>query len=438
MNTLRRVLLAIVFFAIIGVSLFAVTTATPPSVRQRELITEAETFLTDGIYVLARPLLQDAAAITGDYTFEAQRQLKRVHLALNDHRSYTNLLQSMMASRNATPLLFLEAAEYFASRRRTDIMFEVLQEGVTRFSVTDDGFDKLDDFYESVRYVFELGRNSFDDVTLAYQGFIQVMQEDLWGVATFYGNIRIPCIHHQASTVSQGQVITIYDNTIHAVNLANQRVALLDTPAQGIGNISANRIPIMRDGAWVWSTGMLEMGQREYEALGMYSGGYAAAKMDGRWGLIDINQNPVIPFEHDGIAQDELGRAVAQNAVFIRENNGVVLFINNRRTDTHFQDAHPFTNTGYAAVKQNDLWGFINASGEMIIEPRFADARSFSQHLAAVKVGNYWGYISLRGEVVIEPMFLEARGFYRGSAPVLTVQGWRFITLLEYRRRIGL
>jgi len=428
-----------VFVVVAGISLFAVMTTTPPSVRQRELITEAETYLVDGIYIFARPLLQDAVSISsGDYVFEAQTQLKRVYLALNDHRSYQNLMENMMASNNATPVLFLEAAEYFASRRRTNDMFEILREGMIRFDADDYGFNDLDNFYESVRYVFELGRDSFDDVSLIHDGFIPVMRDGLWGVATYYGTLRIPCMYDKVSTVSQGRAIAVYGDITHAVDLANRRVALLGISAQDIGNLSSNRIPIKRDGAWVWATSELQMGQREYEELGMYSGGYAAAKMDGRWGLIDLNQNTAISFEFYGVVMDELGRAVAQNAVFMRERNSVVLFIGNQRTDKIFQDAHPFNNTGYAAVKQNGLWGFINAQGEIIIEPRFADARSFSQHLAAVKVGNYWGYISTRGEVVIEPMFVEARGFHNGSAPVLTVQGWRFITLIEFRRRVGL
>jgi len=432
------VLLAGVFLVILCVSLFAVATSSPPSMRQRELITEAENFLEDGIYIFARPLLQDAAAISAEYTWEAQALLKKVYLALDDHRNYIALLETMMASPNATPELFLDAAEYFVSRRRIDNAFEVLHIGLARFDTDDYGFEALDDFYESIRYAFELRRNFFEDVTLTYNGFIQVMRDGLWGIATYSGTLRIPYMYDSVSTVSQGRVIAIYGDVIHAVDLANRRIALLHEDAQEIGNLSANRISLMRNNAWIWATGELQAGQREYEELGMYSGGFAAAKVNGRWGLINVNQDTVIPFEHDGIVTDELGRAFAQNAVFIRENDGVTLFIGNQRTDIHFDDARPFNTTGYAAVKRNGLWGFIDSRGEIVFEPQFEDARSFSQHLAGVRIENYWGYISHRGEVVIEPMFLEARDFYNGSAPVRTMQGWRFVTLLEYRRRLGL
>jgi len=434
----KRLFLALMFLIIMAVSLFAVVTATPPSERQRALISEAEAYLADGIYIFAMPLLQEASAISSVYIVEAQTLLKQVYLTMGDNRSYIRLLDEMMASPNATPAVFIEAAEHFVYRRRLNYAFDALRTGLARFNTSDDGFDSLDAFYESIRYAFELSRSSFDDVTLTYNGFIQVKRDGLWGLATYLGTMRVPYIYDSISTVSQNRAVAKSGDVVQAIDLSNRRIALLREPAQDIGNLSSSRIPLMLDDAWVWSTEAFDRGQREYEALGMYAGGFAVAKMDGRWGLIDLNQNAVIPFEHDGIVTDELGRAVQQNAVFIRENNGVTLFINNRRTNMYFEDARPFSSVNYAAVKQNGLWGFINAQGQIIIQPQFEEARSFSQHLAAVRKGQYWGYVSLRGEVVIEPMFLEARDFYNGSAPVLTEQGWRFITLLEYRRRVGL
>jgi len=46
--------------------------------------------------------------------------------------------------------------------------------------------------------------------------------------------------------------------------------------------------------------------------------------------------------------------------------------------------------------------------------------------------------VSLYGELVIDPVFLQAKSFSNGSAPVLTDIGWRFITLIEYRAEGGL
>jgi hypothetical protein len=113
----------------------------------------------------------------------------------------------------------------------------------------------------------------------------------------------------------------------------------------------------------------------------------------------------------------------------------VYIFTKGDFAETAYEDAVPFSDEGYAAVKKNGKWGFINTNKEEVIPFVFDDALSFGQHLAAVKIGDYWGYINLFGNIVIETTFQNAKSFSGGSAPVLTDRGWQFITLLEYNAR---
>jgi hypothetical protein len=62
------------------------------------------------------------------------------------------------------------------------------------------------------------------------------------------------------------------------------------------------------------------------------------------------------------------------------------------------------------------LFGFIDASGALVIEPIFHDAWHFARcSLAAVifgrKNGFQSGYIDLKGRTVIHPQFEGARSF---------------------------
>jgi hypothetical protein len=192
------------------------------------------------------------------------------------------------------------------------------------------------------------------------------------------------------------------------------------------------------EGSWRRATGDFELGSYMFEDIGMYSGGYAAAKTNGSWGVIDLSTNWLIPPEYDEIIQDELGRCYAQGAVFVRTGNRVYLIVNGDRIEDVYEDARPFTSEGYAAVKKNGKWGFIDKVGNVVIPFNFDDALSFGQHLAAVKQGDYWGYISIYGHVVIDTIYYEAKSFSGGSAPVLTERGWQFITLLEYKKGASL
>ena len=192
-----------------------------------------------------------------------------------------------------------------------------------------------------------------------------------------------------------------------------------------------------KDG-WILANGNLAVGSVSFEELGMYSDGYAPAKMQGKWGIVDTSGSEwLIPAEYDDVICDELGRCYAQNAVFVVKNGKTILLVNGEQVGEAYEDARPFAD-GWAAVKKNGKWGFIDTSGEMKIEPQFEDARSFGQHLAAVKIGDCWGYISRYGKVVIEPIYLEVRSFYNGSTPVRSELGWQFITLLEYEEGTSL
>lgn len=52
-----------------------------------------------------------------------------------------------------------------------------------------------------------------------------------------------------------------------------------------------------------------------------------------------------------------------------------------------------------------DLYGYELANGISVIEPRFNDARPFSEGLAPVYNGYRWGYINKDGGYVIKPKF---------------------------------
>jgi hypothetical protein len=170
-----------------------------------------------------------------------------------------------------------------------------------------------------------------------------------------------------------------------------------------------------------------------FEELGMFSEGFVAAKINGRWGVIDKNTKWLIEAKYDDVIRDELGRSYGQGVVFVKNGEAIHLISNNNEDFGQFEDAKPFAREGFAAVKRNGLWGFIDNTGNVMIDFLFEDAHSFEQHLAAVKTGDYWGYINKNGKIVIEPIFYKAKSFTGGSAPVLTERGWDFITLIEYR-----
>jgi hypothetical protein len=82
---------------------------------------------------------------------------------------------------------------------------------------------------------------------------------------------------------------------------------------------------------------------------------------------------------------------------------------------------------GLAAVSINRKYGYVDTTGQLVIEPRFNRAFSFSEGLAVVKIYNRWGYIDPAGELTIESRFDAAFSFAEGLAAVKVDDKWGYI-----------
>src|SRR5580658_5395332 len=64
---------------------------------------------------------------------------------------------------------------------------------------------------------------------------------------------------------------------------------------------------------------------------------------------------------------------------------------------------------GMVPAQISGKWGFIDKSGQIVIEPKFAEAFEFSEGVASVLVGGFndpnskWGYVDTLGRFVISP-----------------------------------
>ena len=77
----------------------------------------------------------------------------------------------------------------------------------------------------------------------------------------------------------------------------------------------------------------------------------------------------------------------------------------------------------YPMPDKNGVVGYVDRSGEWVIEPQFATANNFHEGLAVAReysdaLPNLYGYIDKSGEWVIEPQYLEAGDFSNGLAAV--------------------
>ncbi len=75
---------------------------------------------------------------------------------------------------------------------------------------------------------------------------------------------------------------------------------------------------------------------------------------------------------------------------------------------------------GDTIIGSDDLYGYADTTGKIVIEPQYAGANAFGDGLAAVyfdsSAKNTWGYIDKTGSIVIEPKLTYAGVFSEGLA----------------------
>ena len=129
----------------------------------------------------------------------------------------------------------------------------------------------------------------------------------------------------------------------------------------------------------------------KYTDAGIFSEGFAPAKINGKWGFI---------------------------------NSGGNFFIQPK-----FEDIYIGFCNGLAPVKQNGLWGYIDRDGTMIIEPQFDDADVFYCNVALVLfIDGTFGYVNKAGKIV-----------YQSKTPVKSKFEFKKMSnaLINYNIRIG-
>jgi len=109
-----------------------------------------------------------------------------------------------------------------------------------------------------------------------------------------------------------------------------------------------------------------------------------------------------------------------QEALFHVQKNGKVGFINKTGQvviDFEFDGASHFSD-GIARVFYKDKVGCIDTKGNLVIPIQFEEMGQFSEGLAFVTIDDKQGYINKKGEIMIPPIFYEADSFQNGFAKV--------------------
>jgi hypothetical protein len=87
----------------------------------------------------------------------------------------------------------------------------------------------------------------------------------------------------------------------------------------------------------------------------------------------------------------------------------------------------PLPSEGLLAVKLHGKYGYVDYSGNVIIQPQFVYAGEFSEGRAVVMIGEKCGFIDNTGKQVILPLYDNAARFREGRAVVMIGEKYQYI-----------
>jgi hypothetical protein len=150
------------------------------------------------------------------------------------------------------------------------------------------------------------------------------------------------------------------------------------------------------------------------------------AKQGEQYGYFDLNGKLVIDFQFENALTFSNGIAAVVNSesnkkFFLIDTNGKQL------TEPLFDYVYGFHGGELARFSKDNMSGFIDNTGKIVIESKYDNADVFSEGLVAVAMGDKWGAINEQGKQVIDFQFSDRFDFREGMARIQAKEGYGYI-----------
>ena len=279
--------------------------------------------------------------------------------------------------------------------------------------------EKLDAWQRQVRYSYTVSGRVYSEVQHSPSGYNTVTNGEKWGIVDGDGEWTVDCNWEFLSPVTSGLVRLAGDvGELRIVDDKSVVQAIFDGGVEAARVIADGILPVLKDGSWRYydSAGQTFM-TGSYEEASSYADGIAAVKENGKWKLTDRNGSRVGDAEFEDIRLYGSGEYL-YDGIFVARSGGEYGLYDQKGelvAGIACTDMDVFFGEWIAYQDPGGKWGYMDKKGNVMIEPRYEGAKSFSNGLAAVCVDGMWGFINEADELVIENRFLDAGYFTSGG-----------------------
>lgn len=407
---------------------------TPGEYKQH--LENAVQFEAKEIYEDAIMELESAQELLDIRDYDLDMNIAHDYLLMKEEKDYVKKLEKIIQSYQENESAVLELTEYYITNNRIAKAVKLLQDQ-NKINPDNEGIaDRLDELKGTYTSVFA----NYNEMSRIINDSAIVKTEEGYGVINSRGEVLIN---------SEYSAVGLFGNKIpyapvnengewFYVNSSVHKKLVPDKAYEYLGIFSEGKAVACYEGKYGYlDEETKELCEFEYDAATNFYNEVAAVKKGDKWAIIDYKFKNVTDFEFDDVITDEFGFCSVNERIFVKKDGVYVLIDTEGKqvSDLTFEDAFPFLEEDQpAAVKQNGKWGFVNSDGELYIECKYQDAKSFTIDFAPVCVNGKWGYIDQKAEISITAEFSDVTPFNQdGSASVKTEDSWRIIRLNIYQ-----
>ena len=426
----RVVLLAMVGFLALGWCVTAKRLVEKPAEYNR-LLAEAGRYEEGKIYIKAIETYKEALTYNPD-SLDIQMKIAVDYLALGDESSFVNRCNSINESQGYPVPIVTLLTDYYRESGRDEKAIAVLEEAMKKHKNN----EELRSRYEILRYTYKEVYASFDEIGSFRNDSAVYVEDGYYGLLNTSGKVMIRSHNDWNGVLSGGRdaVAVWRDGEFYFTDENGYRI---EVPHDGqkveeLGVLCNGAAPARINGKYGYiNVKFEEQSPFIWDGATVIQAGFGAVKQGDKWALINGNYELVTDFIYDDVKTDEYGYCSISGRTFIKKGDAFYMADETGGLigEGGYEDAVPFVSEEPAAVKVNGKWGFADLDGQMVIDPQYENAGAFNGGLAPVQTGGSWGYITQENNLVIPAEFTEAKSFYKGIAPVKKGDRWSMIQL---------
>lgn len=214
------------------------------------------------------------------------------------------------------------------------------------------------------------------------EGLAAVLQDLKWGVVNQSGRMILPPQFDGVDYFSDGLAWIRQAGKSGLVDSSGHILIEPTLDLSGQGLCYHGLLTFKKSDKWgvMDKTGHMVVEPR-YEAINYWEESLSAAKIDGKWGYIDVSKG----------------------------DRWII--------EPQFEYADYFSE-GLAAVKMNGKWGFVDKKGKIVIPAYFDAVSYFSEGLCGAQKDGKWGFASEDGTWIIPARYQQVGIFKNGVAQV--------------------